>query len=87
MSKELKYKTNGENGAITFTLSDILRRNGKKQSQTQIGKLKVQKCAIIWFDGYETGNNKFKVTWDEFIDYMKKHPADKKEISNAYSKG
>ena len=70
MPRKLESKPNGQNGAMTISLLDIDKGN----SRSQIGKLKVQKCALVWYDKCETKNNMYKVSWDEFIEYMRKHP-------------
>lgn len=77
MSRELKSSPNGRNGATTITLTDIAKTETGKLKRSQIGKLSVRKCSIVWHDGYETGNNKYQVEWDEFIEFMKQHPARK----------
>lgn len=77
MSRVLKSVPNGENGATTITLTEIMKAKDDKPKRRQIGKLSVRKCSIVWHDGYETGNNKYQVDWDEFIEFMKKHPARK----------
>lgn len=70
MARELRSTSNGKNGAMTFTVTDIVKDASNKKVRKQLGKLKVQKCAIIWYDGYKTKNNKIQVLWDEFIAYM-----------------
>ena len=75
MAKELKSNANGKSGARTFTLTDISKGGDGKKNRSQIGKLKVQKSSLVWYDGYETGNNRFEISWDDFIKYIKKHPA------------
>ena len=70
MSRKLESTPNGKNGAITVSLFDV----DNVGSRSQVGKLKVQKCALVWYDKYETKNNKYKVSWDEFTEYMRKHP-------------
>ena len=77
MRRELKSTPNGENGATTITLKEITKTADNKLKRSQIGKLSVRKCSIVWHDGYETGNNKYQVDWNEFIEFMKRHPARK----------
>ncbi len=66
MKHLLKHEAKGNNGAITFTLSDA-------DQNKQIGKLDVSKGSLIWYDGYATNNNKYRINWEEFIDFMKNH--------------
>ena len=68
MKHQLKHETKGRNGAVTFTLSDT-------DQNKQIGKLDVSKGSLVWYDGYATRNNKYRVGWDRFIEFMKQHPA------------
>lgn len=77
MRRELKIARNGDNGAATITMTDIFRIPNGKQKRRQAGKLTVRKCFIVWHDRIETGNNKYQVNWDEFISFMKEHPARK----------
>lgn len=77
MSRELRTARNGDNGAATITVTDIFRAPNGKLKRKQSGKLTVRKCFIVWHDRYETGNNKYQVNWDEFISFMKEHPARK----------
>ncbi len=77
MSRELKTTRNGNNGATTITVIDIFRAPKGKLKRRQFGKLTVRKCFIVWHDRIETGNNKYQVNWDEFISFMKEHPARK----------
>ena len=71
MKHQLKHEAKGRNGAVTFTLSDMDQRNQNKQ----IGKLDVSKGSLVWYDGYATKNNKYRVGWDTFIEFMKQHSA------------
>lgn len=67
MKHHLKHVAKGHNGAVTFTLSDL-------DQNKQVGKLDVSKGSLIWYDGYATDNNKCRVDWRTFIEFMKKHP-------------
>lgn len=75
--RELKSIANGTNGARTFTLTDIVSKKAGKKTRNQLGKLKVQKGAITWYDKCETDNNEFRVSWEEFFAFMRQHPVRK----------
>lgn len=75
MARELHCSAKGKCGAQAITVTDIFRGQGKKVNRSQVGKMHVQKCSIVWYDGSETPNNRYCVTWDQFIEFMKKYPA------------
>ena len=75
MSRELKGKANGSCGATTITVTNVHQVGNGKSKRNQVGKLTVRKCFIVWHDKIETENNKFQVSWEEFISFMKTHPA------------
>ena len=66
MKHQLRHEAKGNNGAVTCTLLD-------SDKNRQIGKLDVSKGSLIWYDGYATGNNKCRVSWETFIEFMKSH--------------
>ena len=66
MRRQLKHTAKGNSGAVSCTLLDA-------DQNKQIGKLDISKGSLIWYDGYATDNNKCRVGWDAFIEFMKKH--------------
>jgi len=75
MSRELKGSGKGSKGAYSIDVTDITKDpRTQKITRSKLGKITIQKCSIVWHNLRDTGNNKYSITWDQFIDFMKRHP-------------